>query len=353
MLHVFNGLIVISILLLSETAQSQPKKYRVHIVGFYNIENLFDTIDDPQTFDEDYTLKGKNRYSSENYQNKIKNTADVISKMGATVGESGPAIVGLAEIENFHVLNDLVHSEGLRQLQYQIIHFDSPDRRGIDVALIYRQAVFLPLETETIEVKLWTEKGERIYTRDILYVNGILAEEEIHIIVNHWPSRRGGKTRSEPRRIKSAYMVNRLTNRIRSKNPEAKILILGDFNDDPIDTSIKNILAPTSSAEENQIVSFFNPMEIMFKKGWNTLAYRDALHLFDQIILSKTFLGNNNKGLRYYKAGIFNPSYLIQQYGKYKGYPLRSFENNRYSGGYSDHFPVFIKLIGSTLDQNR
>lgn len=347
MFRIFNMSLIISILLISKSGESQNKKHSVQVVGFYNIENLFDTIDDPDTIDEDYTLSGKNHYSYSDYQRKIKNTAQVISKIGGAESDTGPAILGLAEIENFRVLNDLVQSKSLRNHQYQIIHFDSPDRRGIDVALIYQEDFFLPLETEIIDVKLWTENGERLYTRDILYVSGIMEGEEIHIIVNHWPSRRGGKARSEPKRMKTAYLVNQLTNRILFTNPKAKILILGDFNDDPIDKSIKKMLIQTYPTDESTKVSFFNPMEIMFKKGWNTLAYRDALHLFDQIILTKTFLGNdpNNQGLRYFKAGIFNPSYLIQHDGKYKGYPLRSFENNRYSGGYSDHFPVFIKLI--------
>lgn len=347
MFRIFNMSLVISILLISQSGESQNKEYRVQVIGFYNIENLFDTIDDPQTIDEDYTLSGKNHYSSNDYQRKINKTAQVISNIGGAESGTGPAILGLAEVENFRVLNDLVHSKALKKQQYQIIHFDSPDRRGIDVALIYQEAFFLPLETEIIEVKLWTEKGERLYTRDILYVSGVMEGEEIHVIINHWPSRRGGKSRSEPKRMKTAYKVNQLTNRILFTNPKAKILILGDFNDDPIDKSIKKMLIQTSPTDKSTKVSFFNPMEFMFKKGWNTLAYRDALHLFDQIIVSKTLLGNdhNNKGLRYYKAGIFNPSYLIQQDGKYKGYPLRSFENNRYSGGYSDHFPVFIELI--------
>jgi len=350
---VFNVTLLIAVLLFYQTMESQSKKYSLYVVGFYNVENLFDTIDDPQTIDEDFTPTGKNHYSLDDYKNKIKNTASVISKIGGTKTKKGPTILGLAEIENFNVINDLIHSAELNKLGYQIIHFDSPDRRGIDVALIYQEALFLPLETEIIEVKLWNEEGARIYTRDILYVTGILGDEQIHVIVNHWPSRRGGKIRSEPKRMKTAYMVNQLTNRIFSESPKAKVLILGDFNDDPTDHSIKKLLFQPSSAENNVIKLFFNPMEFMFKKGWNTMAYRDALHLFDQIILSKPLISKDQEyqGLRYYRAGIFNPSYLIKQDGKYKGYPLRSFENNRYSGGFSDHFPVFIELIMPFSDQ--
>lgn len=343
-------IIIISVLILIATFQTNrqyPKKYRIKTVGFYNVENLFDTIDDSLTLDEDYTLTGKNHYSKEDYSAKIVHTAKVISEIGSGKTGSGPSIIGLAEIENFKVLDDLVNSNQLHHFAYQIIQKDSPDRRGIDVALLYKDIDFLPINTEFIEVKLWNEKGERIYTRDILYVNGILDNDEVHIIVNHWPSRRGGKTRSEPKRIKTAYLVRQVTDRILLRNPDAKILILGDFNDDPIDKSIKEGLLKPLQVDRITIHPFFNPMEIMFKKGWNSMAYRDALHLFDQIILSSNLKSNYSQGKGYFfhKAGIYNPSYLISQKGKYKGYPLRSFENNSYAGGYSDHFPVYVELI--------
>ena len=323
------------------------KKYRIKTIGFYNVENLFDTVDDSLTIDEDYTLNGKNHYSKRDYIEKINNTARVISEIGSDKSNSGPCIIGLAEIENFKVLDDLVHTIKLQNFSYRIIQKDSPDRRGIDVALLYREEDFLPLETKFIEVRLWNERGERIYTRDILYVNGILDNDEIHIIVNHWPSRRGGKTRSETKRMKTAYLVRQLTDSITLANPEAKILILGDFNDDPIDKSIKEGLLKPIEVENNVLHPFFNPMEVMFKKGWNSMSYRDGLHLFDQIILSSNLKSDSSSdnGYVFYRAGIYNPSYLISQKGKYKGYPLRSFQNNRYAGGYSDHFPVYVQLI--------
>ncbi len=343
-------IIVLMTLFLIATVQinrESKKKYSLKTVGFYNVENLFDTIDDSLTIDEDYTLTGKNNYSIEDYKNKINNSAKVLSEIGSGKIGLKASIIGLAEIENFRVLHDLVNSSKLKSLSYQIIHKDSPDRRGIDVALLYREEDFLPLDTEYIEVKLWNERGERIYTRDILYVNGILDSEEFHIIVNHWPSRRGGKSRSEPKRMKTAYLVRQLTNRIRLEDPDAKILILGDFNDNPTDRSIKEGLLQPIQTENNDFYPFYNPMEIMFKKGWNSLAYRDGLHLFDQIIISTNLKKDTAEvnGYFFFRAGIFNPSYLISQKGKYKGYPLRSFKNNHYAGGYSDHYPVYIELI--------
>ena len=330
----------------------QSIKYKLQTVGFYNVENLFDTIDDPITNDDDYTPEGKFRYSKQNYRDKIKNTALVISQMGSGRNDSGPVILGVAEIENGEVLRDLVRSDVLRSSKYQIIHQDSPDRRGIDVALMYKDDSFNPLEANFIEVRLWNEKGERIYTRDILHVHGIFEQEEIHVIVNHWPSRRGGKSRSDPKRMKAAYLVKQFTDGIFESNPEAKIIIMGDFNDDPKDKSIVLGLTQVSPVEKKADKFFFNPMLRMYEKGYNTLAYRDGLNLFDQILVSSNFLskGTVQNGYRLYRAGVFNPSYLIQRHGKYSGYPLRSFENGRYSGGYSDHFPVYIDLIKPLSD---
>jgi len=327
----------------------QKTNFRLRTVGFYNVENLFDTIDDPETIDEDYTPLGRNQYSHRDYVQKIRQTAKVISQIGSNPGNAGPHLLGLAEIENIGVLRDLTQTEQLRVEKYQIIHMDSPDRRGIDVALLYREDYFSPLETEIIEVKLWTERGERIYTRDILHVHGILDEEEIHVIINHWPSRRGGKSSSDPKRMKAAYLVKQLTDRIFKADPKANIIIMGDFNDDPIDRSIKKGLLLKSPVEEEVKSHFYNPMLNMFKKGFNTLAYRDGLNLFDQIIISSNLLKKDhlNQGYFFYRAGIYNPTYMIEQHGKYRGYPLRSFENNRYSGGYSDHFPVYIELLKS------
>jgi len=325
----------------------QSENQTLRIIGFYNVENLFDTIDDPETIDEAYTPTGKNQYSNKDYLWKINNTAKVISELGTNGETNGPDLIGLAEIENFRVLNDLIFQERLVQEDYQIIHQDSPDRRGIDVALLYKASSFSPIESEFIELKLWNEKGERIYTRDILYAKGILDDEVIHVFVNHWPSRRGGKSRSDPKRMKAAYIVKNKMSQILTAEPNATIFILGDFNDDPTDKSIKNELMMSDCNEKKCLTNLFNPMEKMFKKGMNTLAYRDGLNLFDQIIFSNNLMQNekNQSNFSFFRAGIYNPSYLISQHGKYKGYPLRSFENNRFSGGYSDHYPVFVELI--------
>lgn len=335
------------LLFINEVSYTQNNRYKIRTVAFYNVENLFDTIDDPDILDDDYTLDGKNKYTSSNYYHKIENIASVITKMGAGIAKSSPAILGLAEIENLKVLEDLVRSDQIKNQQYQIIHYDSPDRRGIDVALIYQDALFAPIHHEKIALKIWNDKGARIYTRDLLWVSGIMDNEIIHIIVNHWPSRRGGRARSEPKRMKAAYTVKQIISKIYVDYPEAKIIIMGDFNDDPINKSIKEGLLKNIDTSNTASSYLFNPMEKMYKKGLNTLAYRDGLNLFDQVILSKNMLRTDESigELTFFKAGIYNPEILTNQTGKYRGYPYRSFENNKYSGGYSDHYPVYIYLI--------
>ena len=325
----------------------QTSPFKIRTISFYNVENLFDTINDPDTFDDDFTRKGKYNYTSKVYWKKIENIGMVISQIGYEKTMSSPVIIGLAEVENRSVLEDLVNSKNLRNEQYNIIHFDSPDRRGIDVALLYKEKVFYPIDQKAFEVRLWDEAGNRIYTRDQLLVRGFLDDELIHIIVNHWPSRRGGEIRSGSKREKSAFVTQQIIESIKDEYLNAKIIIMGDFNDDPINNSLKNGLNSVGELKTSQINSLYNPMETMFVKGLNTLGYRDGLNLFDQILLSFDCISLNNsyQTYKFYKAGIFNPKYLITQKGKYIGYPFRTFQGNTFIGGYSDHFPVYIYLI--------
>lgn len=336
-----------SLFLFIQVPHCQNIKYKIRTIAFYNVENLFDTIDNPDTFDEDFTPMGKNNYTSKVYFKKIENISRVISEIGKEKAKTSPAIIGLAEIENRTVLEDLIHSKNLKNKQYNIIHYDSPDLRGIDVALLYQEKYFSPLSHEIFEVKLWEENGNRIYTRDQLLVSGLLDDELIYIIVNHWPSRRGGQIRSNPKREKAAYITSKIIDDIYLENKNAKIFILGDFNDDPIDISIKKGLNSSTDLEKLTDSTFYNPMENLYKKGLNTLGYRDQINLFDQILMSPACISLDQKysTFQYFKAGIFNPSYLINKKGRYKGYPFRSFGNGNFTGGYSDHFPVYVYLI--------
>ena len=325
----------------------QEKQYKVNTVAFYNVENLFDFENDPKTFDDDRTPDGKDHWTEEIYHAKLKNMAKVIAEIGKDVTGTAPAIVGVCEIENRRTLEDLINQEPLLKHDYGIVHFDSPDRRGIDVALIYQKKVFTPSHYKNHELLIYdnNDATKRIYTRDQLLVSGVLDGEKIHLIVNHWPSRSGGEARSRPKRIKAAKLNKKIIDSLHSDDPYAKIITMGDLNDDPTSPSVKDVLKTKKKREKMDIKELYNPMEEMHKKGLGTLAWRDGWNLFDQIIVSTELTKKDYSSYRLYKTGIFNKTYLANPRGRYKGYPYRSFSGGGFTGGYSDHFPVYIYLI--------
>ncbi len=339
------------ILILPNLIFSQ-KKYDIKTIAFYNLENLFDTENDTLIDDEASPIMEIKENRLEIYQKKLHNMAKVISEIGEDEAKNSPVILGVAEIENEKVLIDLIETTFLKEKNYSIIHYDSPDLRGIDVGFLYQPTYFRPIHHETFELKLWEESGMRIYTRDQLLVSGYLGDELIHIIVNHWPSRRGGEEKSRPTREKAAYLNTQIIEQIKLTDPNPKVIIMGDLNDDPINSSLKNVLktkAQKSAVNEGDI---YNPMEDMFKRGQNTLVYRDNLNLFDQIMFTSPFLTTTKDFSSYkmYKANIYNPEYLTTQTGKYKGYPFRSWGYSGFTDGYSDHYPVYIYLIKETKE---
>jgi hypothetical protein len=333
---------------------SQEKKsYKVNAIAFYNLENLFDYEDDPMTFDDDRTPNGKDHWTEEIYHAKLKNMAKVIAEIGSDISGTTPAIVAVCEIENRRVLEDLLNQEPFLHEDYGIIQFDSPDRRGIDVGLLYRKKLFTPTNFEAHELLIYDDNdiSKRIFTRDQLLVSGMLDGEKIHIIVNHWPSRRGGEARSRPKRIKAAKLNKRIIDSLFSIDPYAKIITMGDLNDDPLSSSVKEILNTKKNNNNLKMKELYNPMEDMFRKGLGTLAWRDGWNLFDQIIISSELMKKEYSSYRFYKAGIYNKPYLANSQGSFKGYPYRSFGNGAFTGGYSDHFPVFVYLIKEVSEQ--
>ena len=327
---------------------SQEKKsYKVNTIAFYNLENLFDTEDDPITFDDDRTPDGKDHWTEEIYQAKLVNMAKVISEIGAKVSGTTPAIIGVCEVENRKVLEDLVNQEPLLKKDYGIIQFDSPDRRGIDVALLYRKKIFTPTNYKAHELIIYdnNDPTKRIFTRDQLLVSGMLDGEKIHFIVNHWPSRSGGEERSRPKRIKAAKLNRQIIDSLFTEDPYAKIITMGDLNDDPSSPSVKKYLKANRKSSGLKMKELYNPMEDMSRKGLGSLAYRDGWNLFDQMIISTELTKKDFSSYRFYKAGIFNETYLVNAHGRYKGYPYRSFAGGGFTGGYSDHFPVYLYLI--------
>ena len=317
----------------------------VAAVGFYNLENLFDTIQDPEINDEDFLPNGKNKYNTFIYNDKLKNLSGVISQIATEITPDGAAIIGVCEIENKSVLVDLVKQPKLLSRNYQIVHYDSPDERGIDVALLYNPKYFSVIESKNLFVKLPDRDGDVNFTRDVLWVKGKLLGETVHVLVNHWPSRSGGEAKSSPLRELAAEVAKKKMDEILAENINAKIILMGDLNDDPVNKSVRNVIGAKGNKEGVLEGEFYNPWMTMFKNGTGTLAYRDAWNLFDQIIISSGLLEDNAKGFHFYKAKIFNKSYLFNKSGKYKGYPKRTFSWGKYIGGYSDHLPTYIYLV--------
>jgi hypothetical protein len=332
------------LMLITPLSQAQ-KNYRVACIGFYNFENLFDTEDDPKIRDEEFTPEGDKVWTEGLYAEKMGNLARVVSEIGTDVTPDGLAILGVSEVENRRVLEDFVKHPKVADRNYQIVHQDSPDRRGIDVALIYNPKYFKLLGNRNIPLLLYREDGSRIYTRDVLHVTGMLDGEIIHVLVNHWPSRSGGEKVSQPRRNAGADLNKAVVDSLTAADPNAKILIMGDLNDDPVSPSVKKHLAAKGKKSAVRPGGLYNPMLDYYRKGLGTLAYRDAWSLFDMVILSYGTINPDAGGYQYYKSGIFNPKYLFQKSGQFKGYPFRTFGGDTYLGGFSDHFPVYVYLV--------
>ena len=328
-------------------SQEKSTKYKIRTIAFYNLENLFDTINDVTKNDEASPMMELKANRSQIYWQKLDNMAYVISQIGLETAKTSPAIIGVSEIENRMVLEDLVKSKYLKDKNYQIIHYDSPDKRGIDVALLYQQRYFKPINHQVFNPNIYRD-NYKVYTRDQLLVSGYLDGELIHVVVNHWPSRSGGEAKSRPLREKAAYQNIKIIEKIKETDPNPKVFTIGDFNDDPSNSSFKEILKAKGNKEEVKEGDLYNPYEEMFKKGYNTLGYRDNINLFDQIVISSPLLDKGEKDFasyKMYKAMIFNKQFLITRRGKYKGYPFRSFSDGTFSGGYSDHYPVYMFLI--------
>jgi len=343
---------------------AQAKKYIIHTVAFYNFENLFDTINGPN-MDEEWLPNGVQNWTGKKYKQKLENLARVLSEIGTGENPNSPTFIGGAEIENRGVLEDLIKQPKLINSDYGIVHFDSPDKRGIDVALLYQKKHFKPTSYVNIPLMIYKKQeakvkkkeeeeatddkvevdnsSERVYTRDQLLVTGFLDGEEVNIIVNHWPSRSGGEKKSSPFREAAGALNRKIIDSLVKINPNAKIITMGDLNDGSYNNSVKVQLgAKLKKTELKAAGDIYNPFEQMAKDGNASLFYRDAGDIFDQIMISEPLIRNDYSSYRYWKAGIWNKPYMIQKTGQYKGYPLR---HSMTEIGFSDHFPVYIYLI--------
>ena len=327
---------------LDACAQSAKQELVPALVGFYNVENLYDTLDAPEVDDAEFLPGSAKNWTSERYTAKLDRLAKVIASMGKDLHPQGLAVLGLAEVENASVLEDLVKREALKARGYRVVHEDGPDRRGVDVALIHNPALF----------KVYAHRSYRLYmadpdfrTRDQLLVSGVLDGDTTHVIVAHWPSRRGGEKRSEPNRKAAAQLGRHIIDSLMARNPAHRILYMGDLNDDPVNASITRELK--ASGDKNRVTGsvLFNPMHDPYQKGIGTLAWRDSWNLFDQIVINQALLTGEGGRYRYYGVRIYNEPYLRQQDGNFSGYPFRTFVGDAYQEGYSDHFPVFLILV--------
>ena len=321
-----------------------PRNNRARVV-FYNVENLFDTEKDSIAADESYTPEGSNRWTKYRYWKKIGNLSKVIVAVG---GWDLPEIVGLCEIENRRVLVDLTRSQALNDGNYGIVHYDSPDRRGIDVAMIYRKDRFRVIHSEPVLVNFPEEPTSK--TRDILYVNGVFpfSDDTLHVFVNHWPSRYGGYAATISKRNRAAEILRNKVDSLYNVNVNARILIMGDLNDYPSDESLVKFLRALPNGESAQKRDVINLMYPIHKEGkYGSHKYQDHWGILDQIIVSEA-LFNNKTGLRVHqqKAHIFRAPFLLEKDETYLGYKVfRTFAGFRYLGGFADHLPVFTDII--------
>ena len=332
-------------------SQSKDKDYEIAAIGFYNVENLFDTIDTPGVRDREYTPTGANQWGTQRYYEKLDRLSEVLALMATEATPDGLAVVGLAEIENEEVIRDLINTERLKDRGYEIVHYDSPDKRGVDVGLIYQPKYYQVTSSKSYTLKI--DGMDNFFTRDHLLVSGDFLGERMHFIVAHWPSRRGGEKRSSPLREAAADLARSIVDSIQTaENGKARIMFMGDLNDDPTNISVRKNMRSVGKIEKVRPGEMFNPFESFFKKGIGTLAWRDSWNLFDQIILTDALIDQSDfTNWTYYKAVVFNKPFLMQQGGRFEGYPYRSFAGGQYIGGYSDHFPVYLFILREMSSQ--
>lgn len=315
--------------------RTRQEDIKLQTIAFYNLENLFDIYNDEQTNDDDFLPTSTKKWTKKRYRNKIYKLGAVISKIGFENSSKPPALVGLAEVENDLVLKDLISSEDLSEYHYDFVHYDSNDERGIDVALLFNRDEFIVDSSETFSIYLETSEGERDFTRDILLVSGILDGDLVHLIINHWPSRRNGENESSYKRMVASRKLLEIIAKLKEIHDTPKIIILGDFNDNPSDDSVQFLM-------EHE--DLFNPLENLLTLNRGSQNHNFQWNLFDQIIVSNNLLEPQQDRYAFDSADIFDDNFVKQHHGKYKGQPFRTYVGTKYMGGYSDHFPVYVQL---------
>ena len=344
MKHFFFAVIGVLLTFLPASAQ---KKYSVYGVGFYNQENLFDTCHDEGKRDYDFLPTGSYKWNAMKYNHKLSNMSRALADMGTDVLPNiGCAIIGLAEVENSKALDDLIAQPALSARNYQYVHIEGPDRRGIDCALLYNPSLFSVKNTRLVPYVQKLKKDSAFYTRGFLTVSGTLADENVAVIVCHLPSR---FSESFYREL-GAEQVKAIKDSLLNDDPNCKVFVMGDMNDDPIDKSMAGILKGKGNIKDVNEGDMYNPWyNILVKEGVGTLLYQGSWNLFDQILVTPNLLNKDDKkdfsSLKFWKNQIFKRDYLFQTEGKYKGSPKRTTAGGVWLDGYSDHLPVVVYLV--------
>lgn len=345
--------IILALILLLPSCMAKNKSY---VIGFYNLENLFDTYHDEGKNDYEFLPDGANNWTEEKYQKKLSNMAKVIRAMHDD-NKAWHAVLGVSEVENRHVLEDLVSQPSIAEANYQIVHYDGPDRRGVDVAMLYRPDVLKVIESRSIpftfdskDIKFSLTKEEMDYfrTRDVLMVRGTIDGEMFAFFVAHLPSRLGGK--GQDLRPRGAEIIYENASALMDKYPGIKIVVMGDMNDNPTDISMTEYMHGKESIGATADGDFFSPFTSMLKAGYGSLAYRGAWNIYDIIMVNHS-LATDKSGLHIipivknkYYGRIFHKDFMTQQDGPYAGTPFRTFSNGSFIGGYSDHYPTYIVI---------
>ena len=351
--------ILLAALMLSPFAwRADAAKHRSYVIGFYNLENLFDTYHDEGKNDYQYLPDGQNQWTEAKYAKKLHNMASVIRAMKED-NKCWHAVLGVSEIENRHVLEDLVSQPEIEEANYQIVHYDGPDRRGVDVALLYKPEVLKVLASESIpytftpsriDWSAWTkEEMDNFRTRDVLMVRGTIDGEMFAFFVAHLPSRLGGK--GADLRPRGAEIIYMRAMELQKEFPGIKIVVMGDMNDNPTDASMTEFLRGKEKIADVTDEDFFDPFLSMIKAGYSSLYYQGAGNIFD-IIMVNNAVANAPKGTfqiqpivqKKYYGRVFSKPFMTNQSGQYKGTPFRTFSGGAFVGGYSDHYPTYIVI---------
>lgn len=331
------SLLIISGVVMFSCSSVKKSLRQEYTVVSYNVENLFDTVDDLKVPDEEFLPASEKKWDNEKYQKKLADLARVISEVNP---KEMPEVVGLVEVENRAVLEDMVKTGKLNGQGYAVIHEESPDYRGIDVALIYRKDAFQEISHEVLPV-VFPDDPE-FKTRDILHVTGKMRNKTVHLFVNHWPSRIGGDEKTEPKRILAASVLKTKVDQILAIDAKARIIIMGDMNDEPVNKSLQETLGAAAPNSGATLVNLMTPDDVA---GKGTYFYSGAWNMLDNLVVSETVLKGTGMQVEGGKGNIFSDDWMIFTNKNGDKTPNRSYVGNKYVGGVSDHFAVYFKMI--------